>query len=882
MMRTSEELYHRVRWDPRFDPARFVLGVGMRGRPPKRVPLPAFVPGGEIPWHRIVFVEADGELVWDRATGVDRIDESDAGRVLDPRRLRAPFFTAKSPFAWDGLAWSPVRNVQDGRYGDSRLRVLTWNTLWDRYDADRIDTAVRRPRLIEELRSADADVIALQEVEAALLTLLLAAPWVRAGYVVSAVDGREIDSTGLLLLSRIPVLEAGFHELGPHKSIAAFVVETATGAVTVATTHLTSDHSERGAETRVTELAAIADGLSDVDCPVVLLGDFNDGTSMPAEALRLTDVWTEVHGVADQTPTFDPVANPLAAVSSLAGRASRLDRVLVRGLRSVNASLRRAPVSDHYGVEAELLVGKEDGVVLDVPPTARTAVAWLPPDLPEVAALRRRHDPQVDRWPAHVNLLFGFVPESEFERAVPLLAAAAAEVSPFAVRLEGVHTFGHRHDATIWLDPVAPEWTALREVIARPFPACRGRDFTPHLTLGRSKDAQTVAAECAARLSPVDTQVGELAVLSRRGDEPMRVRARIALGSGAVEWIPDDSGVTVAESAPVDAIVDRVAAALSDVTVPDAVVHVVGSQRMGTALADADVDLVAAVRAIAVTGLTDVQGITDVQPVVGARVPGTRMVIAGRNVDLALVETADIAPADAVSRRVDLGSAAAIALSAVTDADALSGVNTAVVRSVKAWARARGLDSAPFGGLPGIAWAIMAAAADSSTVVDFFAHWAAWDWRDAVALHGMPTAYGPVTIMTPTEPIRSCTEQVGPGMRDLLTQELYRAWETTATDPDPWPRLLESPPLHQRHAAWAVLTATDDGLLRGRIRALLAMLEPEMPDVHAWPRPFASHTYAIGLGRTPVTAGRLAELAADWSARATVEWRPGGDVPTLR
>ncbi|MFC0543544.1 RNA repair domain-containing protein [Kutzneria chonburiensis] len=876
-MRTSEEIYHRVRWDARFDPARFVLGVGMRGRPPKRVPLPAFVPGGEIPWHRIVFVEADGELVWDRASGVDRIDESEAGRVLDPRRLHAPFFTAKSPFAWDGLAWSPVRTVQDGLFGDGRLRVLTWNTLWDRYDADRIDTAGRRPRLIEELRSADADVIALQEVEAGLLTLLLATPWVRTEYVVSAIDGREVDSTGLLLLSRIPVREAGFHDLGPHKAVSAFVVETAAGVVAVATTHLTSDHSDRGAEIRVTELAAIFDGLSDVDCPLVLLGDFNDGTSMPAEALQLTDAWAEVHGLADQTPTFDPVANPLAAISSLTGRASRIDRVLVRGLRPVNASLRRAPVSDHYGVEAELLVGKEDGDVLDIPPTARTAVAWLPPDLPEVAALRRRHDPQFDRWPAHVNLLFGFVPESEFERAIPLLAAAVAQVPPFSVRLDGVHTFGHRHDATIWLDPVAPEWTELRSVIARPFPACGGRDFTPHLTLGRSKDAQTVAAECAARLSPVDAQVGELVVLSRRADEPMRVRARIALGTGTVGWIPDASGATVAESASVDAIVDRVAAALDA-----AVVHVVGSQRTGTALADSDVDLVAAVRGIAVTGLTDAPGITDVRPVVGARVPGTRMVIDGRKVDLALVDTGDLDPAEVVGRRAELGSAAAIALSAVTDAEALSGVNTTVVRSVKAWARARGLDSAPFGGLPGIAWAIMAASVDSSSLVDFFAQWAAWDWRDAVALRGRHTAYGPVTIMTPTEPIRSCTEQVGLGMRDLLTQELYRAWEIAATELDPLPRLLESPPLHQRHAAWAVLAAADDGLFRGRVRALLALLEPEMPDVHAWPRPFAPHTYAIGLGRTPVTADGLTALASAWSARTTVEWRPSGDVPTLR
>ncbi|MFC0436051.1 RNA repair domain-containing protein [Kutzneria buriramensis] len=877
-MRTSEEIYHRVRWDPRFDPARFVLGIGMRGRPPKRLPLASYEPGGEIPWHRIVFVEADGELVWDRATGVDRIDESDAGRVLDPRRLRAPFFTAKAPYAWDGLAWSPVSSVQDGRYGDSRLRVLTWNTLWDRYDSDRIDTSGRRPRLLDELERADADVIALQEVEAALLTLLLAAPWVRGGYTVSEVVGREVDATGLLLLSRVPVREAGGHVLSPHKGVVAFVVETAGGPVAVATTHLTSDHHEQGAERRVAELAAVDEGLSDVDCPVVLLGDFNDGTETPADVLRLADAWTEAHGSADQTPTFDPLSNPLAAVSSLTGRAARLDRVLVRGLRVAHASLRDEPVSDHYGVEAELLVGKEDGTLLDVPATARTAVAWLPPvDVAAVEALRRRHDPQADRWPPHVNVLFGFVPESEFDRAVPLLAAAAAEVPPFAVRLDGVHTFGHRDDATIWLDPVALEWTALRDAVARPFPGCRERaeGFTPHLTLGRGKDAQTVAAECAARLSPMDTAVGELVVLSRRGDEPMRVRARVALGSGAVEWVPDDSQVTTGPSVPVDSIVDRVGTAL-----PLGVVHLVGSHRMGNALADADVDLVAAVPGRVEV---DVPGATDVRPVTGARVPGVRMRLDGRSVDLVLVETGAIDPAEAVLRRAELGSAASIALSAVTDANAISGRNATLSRLVKAWAKARGLDSAPFGGLPSIAWAVLAACVGSAEPVDFFAHWAAWDWRNAVALRGDHASYGPVTVMTPSEPIRSCTEQVGPGMLDLLTHELYRAWEIASTSSDPWPHLLATPPMHRRHAAWAVVTASDEGRLRGRMRALLTLLEEaDMPDVHGWPRPFAPGRYAIGLGRTPVNADRLAGIAAGWHAGATVEWLPNGGVPTLR
>ncbi|MGR7001509.1 DUF504 domain-containing protein [Yinghuangia aomiensis] len=108
-MRTSEEIYHRVRWDARFDPARFVLGVSRRGKEPKRVPLPGFVPGGEIPWHRVVFIEADGERVWDRESGVDVVGKTGAGLARAPRRLRAPHFTARPASAGTAAPGTPTQ-----------------------------------------------------------------------------------------------------------------------------------------------------------------------------------------------------------------------------------------------------------------------------------------------------------------------------------------------------------------------------------------------------------------------------------------------------------------------------------------------------------------------------------------------------------------------------------------------------------------------------------------------------------------------------------------------------------------------------------------------------------------------------------------------------
>ena len=151
--------------------------------------------------------------------------------------------------------------------------------------------------------------------------------------------------------------------------------------------------------------------------------------------------------------------------------------------------------------------------------------------------------------------------------------------------------------------------------------------------------------------------------------------------------------------------------------------HVTGSRRLGCALPGGDLDLITVlpgpvdlevVEARVRAALLEAASVRRVEAI---RVPGLELWAAGLDVDLTSVDAGATPPEEAVARRLELGEAAAMALSAVTDADAVLEAVEAVqdsaagvlhheaflnlARSVNAWARVTGLDAARFGGLPG-------------------------------------------------------------------------------------------------------------------------------------------------------------------------------------
>ncbi len=1030
-MRTSVEVYQQIRWDPRFDPTRFVLCLDVHRAELKRVPLTSFVPGGDVPWHRIVAIEAEGEIVWDRRTGVDRLREAAVGRAKEKQLLRPPFFTPAMALRFDLLrgAWvslldrgSGVKAPSDPTEASSStsstsssseprapnggsLRVVTWNTLWGRFlaaagsgekEAARIATQVRRSLLLEALGALSADIVALQEVEVPLLAMILAAGWVRSSYVVvagtqealttdsSGGDAGAVETSpssdlapppgGLVLLSKLPVREAALHLLGPHKAVTAIHVDVEGRSLVVATTHLTSDHAKGApAATRARELDAIHRGLvgqlltkadaslgtSVAEAALVLLGDFNERSNDLGDRLEMRDAWLDLDPAPP--PTFDPIANPLAALASRSGVAARLDRVLFRAGSALDlepASARLAGdtphrdagvfVSDHYGVEVHLRVRsaerteRGDGADQDADPrwadalasapsTRRTALAWLPSAelSPAIQKVRVLHDPQVNRWPPHVNVLFGFLPESRFEQAAAALSSTLAGVSPFAIVLEGVRRFEHAStDPTLWLDPTAggaTSWHALRDALAATFPrqaaqTRRGEPWQPHLTVGRGDEEETLAPRLGAELGRRSSIVSDLVLLSRRGDEPMRPRARVALATGKVTWVEDveeeeNEELAARSASEADAFVARIERGLP----AGSIVHVVGSRRVGTSLPGGDLDLVVIAESeeALAAALTPAER-SRLRRVADARVPGFELRVS-RDLDVdmtCLVAPPSMSPSEAVTRRFELGDDAACALAGVSDAEALRAALAAhpagldLARTVKAWAHARGLDAAAFGGLPSVAW--LAWCADTlkmlpdeedapnegeaplrRRLVAFFERWASLDVATLSSLR------------TPTPPVRPCADQVGLSMRRLLVEELYRGWEIAsaddATSSDVVRKLTTiAPPLHRRHRAFAVITIdarTDDeraeafGAIRRRMVALVHRLEADggtRGDVHAWPHPFGGASFAIGLGQAPPSPAKLEEIATPWLRQVTkqapgvtVRWVDGGDVPTL-
>jgi poly(A) polymerase len=440
---TSREVYHRIRWDPRLDAREFFIGYDAHTEDMEEMPLEAFVPDGEIPWHRVWYFRRGPDVVWDRRKRIDTLatliptapEEQEQAPPPAPPAPAAPpsshshhhhhppDFTPLPTYRYDSRdqAWveAPApTGASEALPTAADLTIASLNVLFDLYGPELLDTRRRTVAAISLLRSVDADVIALQEVTKPFLDALLDTQWVREHFFLSeGPAATTVTPYGQVLLSRYPFASLSQWAFTRDKRVIAARLALRDGPVWVATLHLMSNVDPTGAGFRASMVRSIADwaqsregqGLGAED--LILAGDFNFGDDAPEartfEEADFVDTWTTLRP-GEPGLTYDPARNAMAAHTSSSGKSQRMDRVLVRSpsgrIAPHEVSLfgeeplsgKPAPggqplfVSDHFGVKCTLLRQEAQASapeptrgplrVLSVPPVHQAAVVLIPPE----------------------------------------------------------------------------------------------------------------------------------------------------------------------------------------------------------------------------------------------------------------------------------------------------------------------------------------------------------------------------------------------------------------------------------------------------------------------------------------------------------------------
>lgn len=802
-LRPVQDIVGRIRFDPLLDVRRFSIGYEERFAGVREAPLADFIGEGEIPSHRIWYVKAGALVVWDRKERIDLVFGSGDSPVADlaailkacepepvtavaaapkGKRKAAAEFVALPCFGFDVARgeWVVARPGPEVRV--DALQVLTYNVLFDLYEVEKIYSEQRRAACRELLRAQAADIVALQEVTPTFWAELLATPWVRENYFISSgPDAGGLEPYGNALLSRWP-LALEVHAFSEQKRLVLGRLPLAGRPLTVVAVHLTSNHKDDAQDKRAEQISVLGARLAREPGDALVLGDFNFGDGPENDhltAVGLEDTWTLAN---PHNPgfTFDPLANPLAALMSRSGNAGRYDRILMRaptraltpvevvqvGNRPFNSA--EQYVSDHFGVCALLQVTDDSAMAtVDVGSVHQSSLCLIPPEHAwgQIQAIRAGHDPSFVRWMPHINLVYGFVPETHFEAAAALVAGVVRDQPVIRVRFATLRRFDHRGSTTVWVEPECEPADALvvmqRRLAAR-FPGCveqGGRSasgYNPHLTLAKLSGSEAeIAAQIAAWQAawrPVEVQLDAVHLISRRDDDPFEIRRSLPFvvprGIARVKPLPGDAAVrgeSFAEIAGVVApppgarlpserhteVVAAVARACMTALGSDApCLHIIGSARLGVTMVDSDVDLVCAGQAgrdelfagvrdeLAARGL-----LTNAREVGGAGLPVLRFRVGDVAVDLqyaqlpaglageslADLEVGVLAELDEPSRRAALGCLDADAVLRYVAPNVDMEVFRGLLGRVRGWARARQLDVGAWGLLGSYTWALLAA-----------------------------------------------------------------------------------------------------------------------------------------------------------------------------
>jgi len=583
-LRTSRDVFFRLLWEPSsaWDRAACRIGYLDRMDGLLEMGLLAFRPiseGGDIPFHRIwYFKHGTDRVIWDRKTKLDLVFGSGEKPSATLKATEQNASSTAAPkmdvhvesvpsYRYDSAQSDWVETGQEAREDSivESISIVTWNVLCDLFDGELLYTEERIPAIVDELRRACPDVIVLEEVTPSIARLLLSDQWVRSRYrstdcVLPERSPPTLIPYGQLILSAYPILRVQQLMLSATKRAIAADIDMGGETVVVVGVHLTSSVNA-DATKRLGQLHTIINTFSYNDdgdrCNLVIAGDTNmlEADVVPA---CLTDAWLAVRA---PQPTFDPLLNSLAGVSSSHHTPSRFDRVYLHQRAHLHPSAAgllgtkpfRSPdrfPSDHYGVHVTMTRHEPHRYLADLTVVDNaTALQITPP--PEVWApiqtLREQHDPGFRDWPPHINLLWGFLPDRGdiFKHAAALIGRSLCTIKPFRVVLNDFAILQHGSTCTVCLRPddeSRHQVISLKDRLNALFPQCSEQDrhkdgYQPHLTVGAFpslEEAEKHVAQWQKRWQPLEFTLESVHMTSCTVSSPMTVQASVQLGAPIV------------------------------------------------------------------------------------------------------------------------------------------------------------------------------------------------------------------------------------------------------------------------------------------------------------------------------------------------------------
>lgn len=199
----------------------------------------------------------------------------------------------------------------------TRLRLATLN-VWGHVDWIGRHGEARMRSIAEQMGALDLDAIAIQEVWTEAWRAILVDGGRRAGLVHVWHNDETVGGSGLLVLSRRPIVDADFQPFSvcglperidhgdyySGKGFALLQLESGGRPWLLANTHLVAqyapDEEDLYRGQRVGQLVELSAAVAESRLPVVALGDFN-----MREASGLYDIWTGLSGVRDVAVELD-------------------------------------------------------------------------------------------------------------------------------------------------------------------------------------------------------------------------------------------------------------------------------------------------------------------------------------------------------------------------------------------------------------------------------------------------------------------------------------------------------------------------------------------------------------------------------------------------